>query len=179
MEPRLSRTVVKTASAPPGAFRVVALLQQLEQRFGAQELGQIIQTLFALTLRKSGFEVLKNSVGVPDLVASKPASSEGYSIEVKTGKTRITLSDRDLAGVLSSARTPIVAAMFLSDPSPHWLLTDARSLKPGSYRRFELEAKPKASLGFDVTEEFQRTLLKNHAVSMEGPASLARLLASA
>lgn len=160
----------------PSPLRVVALLQQLDQRFGAQEFGQILQTLLALTIRKAGYEVLKNTVGVPDLVASRPDSREGYSIEVKTGATKIALSQRDLDGVLSSGKTPVVAALFMSDPSFRWLLADARSLKAGSYRRFELEAKPRVSLGFDVTEDFQRILLRTHAVSMEGPARLARLL---
>lgn len=165
-------------SARPNTLRVVALLQQLEQRFGPQEFGQIVQTLLALTFRTAGFDVLKNTVGVPDLVISKPESNMGYSIEVKTGGVRVVLSERDLDGVLSNAKTPVVASMFLSDPSSHWLLTDARSLKPGSYRRFELEAKPKVSLGFEVTEEFGRILLKNHSISMEGQAPLARLLAA-
>ena len=166
-------------SPPPNALRVVALLQQLEQRFGAQEFGQVIQTLRALTFRRAGFDVLKNTGGVPDLVISKPSSSQGFSIEVKTGANKISLSHRDLDGVLSNGRVPVVAAMFLSDPSPHWLLVDARSLKVASYRRFELEPKPRVDPGFDVTEQFQRVLLKNHTVSMEGPAPLARLLGAA
>lgn len=162
----------------PSPLRVVALLQHLDQRFGAQEFGQILQTLLALTFRKAGYEVLKNTVGVPDLVVSRRDSREGYSIEVKTGVTKVTLSQRDLDGVLSSGKTPVVAALFMSDPSHHWFLADARSLRAGSYRRFELEAKPRVSLAFDVTEDFQRILLRTQAVSMEGPAPLARLLAT-
>ena len=165
-------------SSAPNPLRVVALLQQLEQRFGAQEFGQIVQTLLALTFRKAGYGALKNTVGVPDLIISRPGTGEGFAIEVKTGESKITLSQRDLDGVLTNGKTPVVAALFLSDPSPHWILTDASALKPTSYRRLELEAKPKVEPGFEVTEGFSRVLLKNHTVSMEGSAPLARLLAA-
>jgi len=166
-------------NSQPSALRVVALLQQLKERFGAQEFGQIIQTLLALTIQKAGYEVLKNTVGVPDLVISRRNSDEGYAIEVKTGEKKISLSQRDLHGVLSNGKTPVVAALFMSDPSCQWLLLDARSIKAGSYRRFELEPKPTVTLDFDVTKGFQRVLLGTYAVAMEGLAPLARLLASA
>ena len=94
----------------------------MEQRFGAQEFGQIVQTLLALTIRRAGYDVLRNTVGVPDLVVSRRNSNEGYAIEVKTGEKRISISQRDLDGVLSNGRAPVVAALFTSDPSPHWLL---------------------------------------------------------
>ncbi|MDG6898902.1 MAG: hypothetical protein JRN24_04085 [Nitrososphaerota archaeon] len=165
-------------NSAPNPLRVVTLLQQLKQRFGPQEFGQIVQTLLALTFRKAGFGALKNTVGVPDLVISRPGSGGGFAIEVKTGESKITLSRRDLDGVLTSGKVPVVAALFLSDPSPHWMLTDARSLRPLSYRRFELEGKPTVDPGFAVTEGFCRILVKNHAVSMEGPTPLARLLES-
>jgi hypothetical protein len=163
---------------PPDPLRVVALVHQLQDRFGPQEFGQIVQTLLALTFHQAGFEVLRNTVGVPDLLLSRPETREGYAIEVKTGDEKITLSQRDLDGVLSGGRTAVLAALFLSDPSLHWFTVDARRLRPTSYRRYELDSRPPIDFGFNLTEKFSRVLTKNHPVSMEGPGPLARLLAS-
>ncbi len=163
---------------PPDPLRVVALVHQLQDRFGPQEFGQIVQTLLALTFHQAGFEVLRNAVGVPDLLLSRPETQAGYAIEVKTGDERVTLSQRDLDGVLSGARTAVVAALFLSDPSLRWFTVDARHLRPSSYRRYDFDSKPPIDFGFNLTEKFSRVLAKNHPVSMEGPGPLARLLAS-
>lgn len=163
---------------PPDPLRVVALVHQLQDRFGPQEFGQVVQTLLALTFHQAGFQVLRNTVGVPDLLLSRPETREGYAIEVKTGDEKITLSQRDLDGVLSGGRTAVLAALFLSDPSLRWFTVDARGLRPIRYRRYELESKPPIDFGFNLTEKFSRVLAKSHPVSMEGPGPLARLLAS-
>jgi Holliday junction resolvase len=160
----------------PDSLRVLALIQQLQDRFGAQELGQIMQTLLALTFREAGFHVVKNAVGVPDLQAFRPGTSPGFAIEAKTGEESISLTKRDLEGVMSTGRTPVLAGFFLSDPNPRWWLVDARSLKATTYRRYEISAKPVIDVGFDLTVHFSRTLAERFSIAIEGPAPLARLL---
>lgn len=163
-------------SPPPDPLRVLALVERLRDRFGPQELGQIMQTLLALAFHKAGFDVIKNSVGVPDLQAIRPDMPFGFAIEAKTGENTISLSTRDLDGVLSSGRTPVVAAFFLSDPTPRWWLINAKSLKTATYRRHDIQSKTPVDVGFDLTEQFSRVLSSNFAIAMEGPAPLARLL---
>lgn len=162
----------------PDPLRVVALVHQLQDRFGPQEFGQIVQTLLGLTFQQAGFEVLRNTVGVPDLLLSRPDIRVGYAIEVKTGEERITLSQRDLDGVIAGGQTAVLAALFLSDPSLRWYTVDARHLRPIGYRRYELESKPPIDFGFNLAANFSVVLAKHHSVSMEGPGPLARLRAS-
>jgi hypothetical protein len=160
----------------PDSLRILALVQQLNDKFGAQELGQIMQTLLALTFQGAGFHVLKNAVGVPDLLAYREETPPGYAIEAKTGDTTITLSPRDLQGVVSNGRTPIVAAFFLADPAPRWWIVDARSLQPRTYRRYEIATKPPVDVGFRVNEHFPMILAKHFSAAIEGQGPLARLL---
>ena len=161
---------------PPDPVRILALVTELGERFGSQQLGQIMQTLLAMTFQRAGFTVIKNAVGVPDLQAFEPDKPGGYAIEAKTGDVSITLSKRDLDGVKSTNRTPVVAAYFLSDPTPLWWLIDAKSLRPAAYRRYELETKPVIAVGFDVTKMFSRVLAENYRIAIEGPSAVARLL---
>jgi hypothetical protein len=160
----------------PDPLRVLVLVQELDARFGSQQLGQIMQTLLALTFKRAGFTVIKNAVGVPDLQAFEPGKPGGFAIEAKTGDVSITLSKRDLDGVKSTNRTPVVAAYFISDPTPKWLLIDAKSLRPAAYRKYELESKPLIDVGFEVTNGFSRVLAENLQVVTEGPRAAARLL---
>jgi hypothetical protein len=163
-------------SPPPDPLRVLTLVRELEQEYGAQQLGQIMQTLLGLSFQSAGWTVIKNAIGVPDLQVFKPAKPGGYAIEAKTGDLSITLSKRDLDGVKSTNRTPVVAAFFLSDPTSRWRLIDANSLRPSTYRRYELESKPAMDVGFDVTEMFSRVLVDNFHIATEGLAALARML---
>jgi hypothetical protein len=153
------------------------MVQQLEGSFGAQQFGQIMQTLLAISFRNAGFEVIKNSVGVPDLQAFHRSDSEGFAIEAKTGKRSISLSKRDLDGVRSTGRIPVVAAFFITDPKSRWWLVDARALRVATYRRYEIEAKPKVNVGFDLTDRFSRILASNIEIAMQGPGPLSRVLA--
>jgi len=135
-----------------------------------------MQTLLALSFRHAGFQILKNAVGVPDIQAFRSEAPPGFAIEAKVGDTTISLSARDLEGVVSSQRNPVVAAFFLSDPVPHWWMVDARSLKARTYRRFEVAAKPSVDVGFDVTEAFSRVLASEFSYAIEGQGPLSRLL---
>jgi Holliday junction resolvase len=135
-----------------------------------------MQTLLALAFRRAGFQVVKNAIGVPDLQAFRVGVPSGFAIEVKTGEDTISLSKRDLEGVVSTGKTPAVAAFFLSDPTSRWWLVDARSLKPTTYRRYEISAKPAVDAGFDLTDQFSRTLAETFSIAIEGQGPLARLL---
>ena len=161
---------------PPDSLRVLTMVQQLEGSFGAQQFGQIMQTLLAISFRSAGFEVIKNAVGVPDLQAFHPGEPDGYAIEAKTGKMSVSLSKRDLDGVRSTGRIPVVAAFFVSDPKPRWWLVDANAMRAATYRRHEIESKPRVDVGFDLTDQFSRILASNIQIAMEGPGPLSRLL---
>lgn len=161
---------------PPNPLRVLALVQQLQDRFGPQEFGQIMQVLVALSFKRAGFQVVKNTIGVPDLQAFRGEVPTGFAIEVKTGESTISLSKRDLEGVMSKGGTPAVAVYFLSDPTPRWWLVDAGSLKATTYRRYEISSKPVVDAGLDLTDQFSRVLAEALSIAMEGPGPLARLL---
>jgi hypothetical protein len=165
-------------SRAPDPTRVVALLQQLQSRFGSQELGQIMQILLALSFKDEGYTVIKNTVGVPDLQAFRPETPPGFALEAKTGGLSIAVSRRDLDGVLTTGRTPVVAFYFLSDPRARWWLIAASSLRATTYRRYEIQSKPRVAVDFDITDRFSKVVLARHAVAMEGPTPLARLLAN-
>lgn len=164
------------ASASPDPTRVATLVHQLRTRFGPQELGQVMQTLLALSFQAEGFQVVKNAVGVPDLQAYREDSPPGFAIEAKTGDVSVTVSQRDLNGVLKTPRTPVLAAYFLSDPVPRWWVISAMGLRPISYRRYELQGRTPVMVGFDVTDRFSQTLLVHYRTAIEGPSPLARLL---
>jgi len=161
---------------PPNPLRVLALVQQLQDRFGPQEFGQIMQILVALSFKRAGFQVVKNTIGVPDLQVFRDEGPTGFAIEVKTGESTISLSKRDLEGVMSKGGTPAVAMYFLSDPTPRWWLADARSLKATTYRRYDIISKPALDAGFDLSDQFSRVLAEKFSIAMEGPGPLARLL---
>jgi hypothetical protein len=163
-------------SPPPDPLRVLTLIRELETEFGPQQFGQLMQTLLGLSFQSAGFTVIKNAVGVPDLQVFGPTNPDGFAIEAKTGEISITLSKRDLDGVRSTNRTPVVAAFFLSNPTPTWRMVDANSLRPATYRRYEIESKPAVDVGFDVTGTFSRALVDNFRVAIEGPGGLARML---
>ena len=59
------------------------MVQQLEDRFGPQEFGQIMQILVALSFKRAGFQVVKNAIGVPDLQAFRGEVPTGFAIEVE------------------------------------------------------------------------------------------------
>jgi hypothetical protein len=165
-------------SPTPDPLRILTLVRELDEEFGAQQFGQIMQTLLAIAFQRAGYSIIKNTVGVPDLQAFRPSTPGGFAIEVKTGDASITLSKRDLDGVRSSERSPVVAAYFLSDPTPRWWLVDAKSLRPATYRRYEVEMMPRTDVGFDVTDIFSRVLVNGYRTALEGPGALARLLSS-
>jgi hypothetical protein len=163
-------------SPPPDPLRVLTLVRELDEEFGAQQFGQIMQTLLALSFQREGYTVIKNAVGVPDLQAFRSSTPGGFAIEAKTGDMSITLAKRDLDGVRSASRVPLVAVFFLSEPTPRWRMIDANSLRPATYRRYELDTKPTVDVGFDVTGTFSRVLVDSFPIAIEDPGALARLL---
>jgi hypothetical protein len=80
-------------------------------------------------------------------------------VEVKTtAGGKVSLSQRDLDGVLNSGHTPVIALLDYPSSDPQWVFLDARSIKPGTFETFRLCRKPKVVLDFDANQLF-RTLL--------------------
>lgn len=159
--------------------RGIALLDELYWRHRSQGFGRVIQLLLALTFHEAGYKVVRNSVGVPDLIATKEDPPIGYALEVKTGERKISLSPRDIQGVVSTGHVPVVAILVFPDPEPHWLFLDARNIAPGTYRKHELARKPKAALEFDANATFMNTLAAHHSTAMLGTSDLSQTFSSA
>lgn len=157
---------------PPDPVRCLALLSQLHARLGAAGFGRALQTLLGLTLQDAGFRVLRNAVGVPDLVASRPDGGNGFAFEVKTGEGAITLSERDLDGVRSTGHRPVVAALLFPDPRPRWLVVDASTLVPGMHPQLRLARRSQVDLGFDLDAAFRTALGVYHPRAMLGSEAL-------
>lgn len=86
-----------------------------------------MQLLLALTFQCEGYRVVRNSVGVPDLVATRKDPPVGYAIEVKTGERKISLSPRDIHGMVSTGHVPIIALLIFPDPQSHLLFLGGRA----------------------------------------------------
>jgi len=160
-------------------LRSLALLDELYARHQSQGFGRVVQLLLALTFQGEGYRVVRNSVGVPDLVATKEDPPVGYAIEVKTGERKISLSPRDIQGVVSTGHVSIVAVLIFPDPQPHWLFLDARSIKAGTYAKHQLARKPKVPLEFDANAAFRTSLAAYHSTAMQGTSALSRAISSA
>lgn len=160
----------------PDPLRVLTLVRELSEHHGAQQFGQLMQNLLALAFQRSGFKVMRNTVGVPDLQVFSESNPTGFAIESKTGDASITLSKRDVDGVTRTNRVASVAAYFLSASTPRWWLVDANALRPTTYRRYDLESKPQIDVGFDVSASFAGLLVDNYQAALEGPGAIARLL---
>jgi len=137
-----------------------------------------MQLLLALTFQGERYRVVRNSVGVPDLVATKEDPALGYALEVKTGERKISLSARDIEGVVATGHVPAIAVLIFPDSQPHWLFLDARSIQPGTYAKHQLSRKPKVPLEFDVNATFRSTLAAYHPVAMQGTSALAEAISS-
>lgn len=155
------------------------MVSTLVDGLGSQEFGRIAQSLLAHGLHQEGFMVLRNAIGVPDLIATRVADGRRFSIEVKTGESAISLSKRDLQGVASGAGSGVIQALFLSDPRLRWITVAAGDLKARVYRRFELEALHSTDFGFDVTARFFEDLSQNYESALLGNEVLATRLFSA
>lgn len=164
-------------SADP--LRGLALLDELYARHQSQGFGRVMQLLLALTFQEAGYRVVRNAVGVPDLVAQKEHAWVGYALEVKTGQGKISLSLRDIRGVISTGHVPVVAILIYPDPQPHWLFLDARSIQPGSYAKHQLARKAKAPLEFDANAAFRSALAVYHSTAMKGTSALSQAVHSA
>jgi len=159
-------------------IRSLALLDELYAQHQAQGFGRLMQLLLALTFQDEKYRIVRNSVGVPDLVATKDNPRLGYALEVKTGTQKISLSPRDIQGVVSTGHVPVIAVLIFPDPLPRWLFVDARSIQPGTYAKHQLSRKPKVTLEFDANITFRSTLATYHQAAMQGASALAAAISS-
>jgi len=157
----------------PDSLRVLALLDDLSARHGPQAFGQVMQRILAAAFEHAGYQVTPNAVGVPDFTARKPEQNIGFSAEVKTTSGgKVSLSRRDLDGVLNSGHTPVIALLDYPSPDPQWVFLDARSIKPGAFDVFRLCRKPRAALDFDANLLFRSLLAKCFKAAMKGKEAL-------
>lgn len=159
------------------AGRTIALLESLLAQVGAQSFGRVMQKLLAHTFRQRGYWVMSNAVGVPDFVAVRPGSTDGYAVEVKTAQGRaLQLKERELKAVQMAEHTPIIAVLLFPDIDPRWLLLDARKLRVGSFDPIRLARVPSVSVGFAIDDEFKCTLAEFHDAAMTSSYALDRAL---
>lgn len=160
-------------------LRGLALLDEIYTRHQSQGFGRVIELILALMFQSKEYKVIRNSIGVPDLIATKEDTRAGYAIEVKTGERKISLSPRDIQGVISTGHVPIIAVLIFPDPQPHWLFVDARSIEPGTFMKHQLARKPKVTFEFDADAAFRTTLAAYHSIAMQGTTALSRAMSSA
>ena len=165
-----------TAKAPDN-LRVLALLDDLSARYGPQAFGQVMQRILAAAFECAGYMVTPNAVGVPDFTATRPSKDIGFSAEVKTtAGGKVSLSQRDLDGVLNSGHTPVIALLDYPSSDPQWVFLDARCIKPGTFEVFRLCRKPKVVVDFDANLLFRALLARCSDAAMEGKEVLEEAL---
>lgn len=155
----------------PSPVRCLALLTTLHERHGPQVFGQQMQRLLAHTFRRAGYSVTGNAVGVPDFVASKGLPPIGYAVEVKTGTT-LTLSERELEGIRTTAHVAVVAALIFPDDVPRWLFIDGRAIEAGQYRLYRLAQKTSVQLDFEANDLFAQLLADFYESAFDGAPAL-------
>lgn len=157
----------------PDSVRVLALLDNLSRQFGPQTFGQLMQRMLAASFECAGYTVTLNAVGVPDFTATKQSPDTGFSVEVKTtAGGKVSLSQRDLDGVLNSGHTPVIAVLDYPSFDPRWLFLDARAIKPGAFEIFRLKRRPMATMDFDANLMFRSFLGQCPTSAMEGKERL-------
>jgi hypothetical protein len=168
-----------TMKAPDG-LRVLALLDGLSGRYGPQAFGQVMQRILAAAFERAGYQVTMNAVGVPDFTAARPSREAGYGVEVKTAAGgKVSLSRRDLDGVMNSGRAPVIAVLDYPSSDPRWVFLDARALQPGGFEIFRLSRKPQVDLDFDADLLFRSILAECHEAAMKGRGALEAALKNA
>jgi Holliday junction resolvase len=127
-----------------------------------QEFGRVLQQLLACEFEAAGFHVVENAVGVPDFTASPPIIApdcQTIAVEVKTtDRSMVSLTQRDLDGVLAPGQLGVVAVLVFPARHPGWLLVSADDLCARSWKIRHLMMKPKAEVGFDVDEVFHQLM---------------------
>lgn len=147
--------------------RCIALLDSLLDQHGAQGFGRIMQKLLAHCFRREGYWVLSNAIGVPDFVAVRPGSTEGFAVEAKTATGgKLHLNDRELKGVTLSEHRPVVAVLLFPDLIPRWICLDAHALRAGDLSVPSLVRKPLVQLDFDLDDGFRSVLAEFHEAAM-------------
>ncbi len=142
-------------------------LVSLSERHGAQEFGRICQSILELTLRRAGFHTRGRSVERPDISAER--SGEKYAIEAKApvgGKVLVTKRDLDGLKEFESAGVIPVLAVLLVEPSPRWVMVDARSLRPGGYSKIALSVHDIAALSREVGSLFPEILSEQFELAL-------------
>ena len=163
----------------PDSLRVLALLDDFNSRYGPQAFGQVMQRILAAAFECAGYTVTPNAVGVPDFTATKQSRDIGFSVEVKTtAGGKVSLSRRDLDGVLNSGHTPVIALLDYPSSDPQWVFLDARKIKPGALEVFRLCRKPRVALDFDANLLFRSLLAQCSKAAMEGKEVLEEALKS-
>lgn len=157
--------------------RTLVLLRRLHDRHGAQGFGRVCQTLLAISFKSAGFEVTKNPVGVPDILARRAGPSGGFAIEAKTSEERrVTLQERELKGLVDSGLVPALAILSFPEPDPLWYLIDATKVAPGNYEVIHLARRPRVDVGFEVNSVFRTVLAERADSAMENLEELDSLL---
>lgn len=131
-----------------------------------------MQTLLAITFLRLGFKVIKNSIGVPDLLIQKAEKELGYAIEVKTSKEKVTLNQRELEAIKSINHEPVLAFLDYPAINPQWHFIDAKSIPKGTYERRDLFHKTKAMAGNEINDEFRKVLSMYHWNIINNPGYL-------
>lgn len=139
----------------------------LSEKHGAQEFGRVCQAMLELTLRRAGFRTRGRPVERPDISAER--SSEKYAIEAKAPVGgRVSVTKRDLDGLkeFESAGVIPVLAVLLVEPSPRWVMANARNLKPGAYNKMALVVHDIAALSREVNPLFPAVLSEQFDVAL-------------
>ncbi len=128
-----------------------------------------MQTLLAIAFLHLGFKVIKNAIGVPDLIVHDLNGEHGYAIEVKTSKEKISLNQRELDAIKTIKHDPIVAYLNYPDINPRWYLLDARNIKKGTYEKRDLARRPKVMVDIDINGMFRIVLADYHWNCVNAP----------
>jgi hypothetical protein len=142
--------------------RTIFQLDSLYNSLSPQEFGRVMQQLLACTFAATKFRVIENTIGVPDFTATTTlvgGISETFAVEVKTtDKSKLSLTQRDLDGILTPGQTGILAVLMFPAITPRWLLISAGGVSSRSWEIRHLKGMPNIDVGFDVDTLFQQVV---------------------
>jgi len=150
------------------ANRTIYQLDVLYKKLSPQEFGRVMQQVLACAFQAAGFQVIENTIGVPDFTATSPTSvGQTIDVEVKTSdKSKIPLTQRDLDGIRNPAHIGVLAVLMFPVKNPGWLLIPADSISPRSWEIRHLKMKPQVNVGFGVDDMFHRIVAELEATSV-------------
>ncbi len=157
-------------------YRIYGIINGLERRHTASDLGRICQCLLALTFKERDFRISNFQLsGRPDFCAQR--GTESYALEVKSPTTaEVLLKEEDLSGISQLGMIPIIAVLTYPELECRWILADAEAIPAKKMPKTYLKKFSKLRLESEINASFLQILEKYKDYANVGVDSLREIL---